>query len=206
MKLTQNTIAQFIPIIAMFVLLSQYQGCVEFSHTILGKITAAFLILFYTTIDKVLGLFVCALIILFYQMDCRENMLNIESFDTIEEEEDEEEDELEYNETKPAKSCNACGVKGIETFENYESSDNNVVENGPVHDEFRKEHCQKGVLKHKDMNVRDEMAQHVYPELKFKNEYCNACSPTCQFSIVESKLKTETKLLPKFSKENLNIM
>ena len=89
MKLTQNTIAQFIPIIAMFVLLSQYQGCVEFSHTILGKITAAFLILFYTTIDKVLGLFVCALIILFYQMDCRENMLNIESFDTIEEEDDE---------------------------------------------------------------------------------------------------------------------
>jgi len=205
MKLT-NTVAQFIPIVVIFLLLSQYQGCVKFSHTILGKIMAAFVILFYTSIDKVLGLFVCALIILFYQMDCRENMLNIESFDTIEEEEDEEEDELEYNETKPAKSCNACGVKGIETFENYDSSNEKVVDNGAAQDEFRREHCQKGVLKHKDMNVRDEMAQHVYPELKFKNDYCNACSPTCKFSIVESKLKTETKLLPKFSKENLNIM
>lgn len=205
MKLT-NTVAQFIPIVVIFLLLSQYQGCVKFSHTILGKIMAAFVILFYTTIDKVLGLFVCALIILFYQMDCRENMLNIESFDTIEEEDADEEDELEYNETKSAKSCDACGVKNIETFENYYSSENTVIENGPAQDEFRREHCQKGVLKHKDMNVRDEMAQHVYPELKFQNDYCNACSPTCKFSIVESKLKTETKLLPKFSKENLNIM
>ena len=205
MKLT-NTVAQFIPIVVIFLLLSQYQGCVKFSHTILGKIMAAFVILFYTTMDKVLGLFVCALIILFYQMDCRENMLNIESFDTIEEGEDEEEDELEYNETKPAKSCNACGVKNIETFENYESSNEKVVDNGAVQDEFRKEHCQKGVLKHKDMDVKNEMAQHVYPELKFQNDYCNACSPTCKFSIVESKLKTETQLLPKVSKENLTIM
>mgnify|MGYP003685686577 FL=1 len=205
MKLT-NTVAQFIPIVVIFLLLSQYQGCVKFSHTILGKIMAAFVILFYTTMDKVLGLFVCALIILFYQMDCRENMLNIESFDTIEEEEEEKEDELEYNETKPAKSCNACGVKNIETFENYESSNEKVVDNGAVQDEFRKEHCQKGVLKHKDMDVKNEMAQHVYPELKFQNDYCNACSPTCKFSIVESKLKTETQLLPKVSKENLTIM
>ena len=206
MKLT-NTVAQFIPIVVIFLLLSQYQGCVKFSHTILGKIMAAFVILFYTTIDKVLGLFVCALIILFYQMDCRENMLNIESFDTIEEENDEdEEDELEYNETKPAKSCDACGVKNIETFENYESSNEKVVDNGAVQDEFRREHCQNGVLKHKDMNVKNEMAQHVYPELKFQNDYCNACSPTCNFSIIESKLKTENKLLPKVSKENLTIL
>ena len=50
------------------------------------------------------------------------------------------------------------------------------------------------------MNVKNEMAQHVYPELKFQNDYCNACSPTCNFSIIESKLKTENKLLPNFSK------
>jgi hypothetical protein len=128
MKLTQNTIAQFIPMVALFFLLSQYRGCVELSHTILGKLLAVFIILFYTTIDKVLGLFVCALVILFYQMDCRENLLNIESFDTIEEQEEEgEEAELEYNETKPAKSCDSCGVKNVETFENYEADNNNVV-------------------------------------------------------------------------------
>ena len=58
MKLTQNTIAQFIPMVALFFLLSQYRGCVELSHTILGKLLAVFIIIFYTTIDKV-SRFVC---------------------------------------------------------------------------------------------------------------------------------------------------
>ena len=196
----KNTVAQFIPMITIFLLLSQYRCCVEFSHTILGKILSAFIVLFYTSIDKVLGLFVCALVILFYQMDCIENMLNIESFDTIEKDEDSEEnDNLDYIETKPPKSCDSCGVKNVETFENY-NNEPQFIENKPIQDQFRKEHCVKGVLKHKDMNVKNEMAQHIYPELKFHNDYCNACSPTCQFSIIESKLKTENKLLPTYSK------
>jgi hypothetical protein len=201
MNRIKNTIAQFIPILAIFIILSQYQLCVEFSHTILGKIVIASLVLFYTSIDKVLGLFVCALVILFYQMDCVENMLNIEPFDTIEKEEIEEEFDPEYVKIKPAKSCGCAGaVKDIETFENYEHDEEQVIQDVKVQDEFRREHCKKGMLTHKDMNVKNEMAQHVYPELQFKKEYCNACSPTCQFSIIESKLKTEIKLLPQSSK------
>lgn len=199
MNRIKNTIAQFIPIIAIFIILSQYQICVEFSHTILGKIFAAFLVLFYTSIDKVLGLFVCALVILFYQMDCVENMLNIESFDTIEKEEVEEDIEHDYVKIKPAKSC-GCPVKDIENFENYGNDEDTFVQDEKVQDEFRREHCKKGALTHKDMNVKHEMAQHVYPELKFKKDFCNACSPTCKFSIIESKLKTELKLLPQSSK------
>lgn len=199
MKNIKNTIAQFIPIITIFIMLSQYNICVEFSHTILGKIIVASLILFYTSIDKVLGLFVCALVILFYQMDCVENMLNIESFDTIEPDEVEEIPEQDFLKTKPAKSC-GCPIKDIETFENYENDEETFVQDANVQDEFRREHCVKGVLKHKDMDVKNEVAQHVYPELKFKKDYCNACSPACQFSIVETKLKTELKLAPKTTK------
>jgi hypothetical protein len=199
MNRIKNTIAQFIPIISIFIILSQYRLCVEFSRTILGKIFVAFLVLFYTSIDKVIGLFVCALVILFYQMDCVENVLNIETFDTIEKEEIEEEIDPEYVKTKTAKSC-GCEVKDIETFENYENEEDTFIQDEKVQDEFRREHCKKGVLKHKDMNVKNEMTQHVYPELKFKKEYCNACSPTCQFSIIESKLKTEIKLAPQSSK------
>jgi hypothetical protein len=195
----KNTIAQFIPIIAIFIILSQYRICVEFSHTILGKILAACLVLFYTSIDKVLGLFVCALVILFYQMDCVENMLNVESFDTIEKEEEEEEVEQEYMKIRPAKSC-GCVVQDVETFVNYETDAETFLQDGKVQDEFIREHCKKGALTHKDMNVKNEMAQHVYPELKFKKDYCNVCTPTCQFSIIESKLKTELKLLPQSSK------
>jgi hypothetical protein len=200
MKYVKNTVAQFIPILAIFLLLSQYRGCVRFSHTILGKVVAALIILFYTSIDKVLGLFVCMLVILFYQSDCVENMLNIESFDTIEKEEEDSEKDLEYVETKPAKSCDSCGVKDVETFENYDNNNQDFEPNNEVQDEFRREHCKNGKLKHKDMNVKSEMAQHIYPELKFHKDYCNVCSPTCQFSIIESKLKTENKLLPVFSK------
>jgi len=200
MKYVKNTVAQFIPILAIFLLLSQYRGCVRFSHTILGKVVAALIVLFYTSIDKVLGLFVCMLVILFYQSDCVENMLNIESFDTIEKEEEDSEKDLEYVETKPAKSCDSCGVKDVETFENYDNNNQDFEPNSEVQDEFRREHCKNGKLKHKDMNVKSEMAQHIYPELKFNKDYCNVCSPTCQFSIIESKLKTENKLLPVFSK------
>ena len=133
-------------------------------------------------------------------MDCVENMLNIEPFDTIEKEEVEIEENLEYAETKPAKSCDSCGVKNVETFENYDNNNDVFEANREVQDQFRKEHCVKGVLKHKDIDVKNEMTQHIYPELKFHKDYCNACSPTCQFSIIESKLKTEDKLLPIFSK------
>ena len=195
----KNTLAQFIPIIAIFIILSQYRYCAEFSRTILGKILVAGLVLFYTSIDKFLGLFVCALVILFYQTDCLENTLNIEAFDTIEKEEEEGIIEHEYVKIKQAKSC-GCPIKDIETFENYENETDTFVENEKVQNEFRREHCENGVLKHKGMNVKDTMAQHIYPEINFKNDYCNACSPTCKFSIIESKLKTELKLLPKFSK------
>ena len=78
-----NTIAQFIPIVVIYLLLSQYKGCILFSHTIFGKILAVSLILFYVSIDKIIGLFVCALIILFYQMDCVDFVLNNEAFNDI---------------------------------------------------------------------------------------------------------------------------
>lgn len=200
MKSIINTTAQFIPIITIFILLTQYNDCVSFSHTILGKVVALSIVLFYTRIDKILGLFVSSLLILFYQTDCSDNMLNIESFDNIENEEDKEEIDPEFAETKSAKSCGSCTVKDIETFENVNADDEVYIQAKHGDTEFRKEHCVNGQLKHKDMNVKNEMAHHIYPELKFKNDYCNACSPTCQYSIIETKINTENKLLPILSK------
>ena len=192
MNSIQNTIAQFVPIIIVYLLLSRYLGCVWFSHSILGKIMASILILFYTSIDKALGLFVCALIILFYQLDSVENMLNAEGFDP--------EITDEYTEINKKKSpCNSCGDTK-ESYVNIEETDGVVRLNNHSQNEFREQHCINGLLKHKDMNVKSEMTEHVYPELKFKNEYCNACSSTCNFSIIESKLLDEDKLLSKFSK------
>ena len=73
------TIAQFIPIIIIFLLFSSFRKVVQFSHTILGKLFAIGIIMFYTYLDVVLGVFSCALIIFFYQSDIVENMLNMDT-------------------------------------------------------------------------------------------------------------------------------
>lgn len=197
-----NTIAQFIPIVVIYLLLSQYKGCVLFSHTIFGKLLAVSLILFYVSIDKIIGLFVCALIILFYQMDCVDFVLNNEAFNDIQgqtEEELKEEKKLptpEYKETKTAKPSNK---EDIETFENYNTtygSDETFNVNETVQNTFREQNCKKGILKYKNMSVNNEMASHVFPEVTFKDEHCNVCNPTCKFSIIEAKFKAEKKIKP----------
>jgi hypothetical protein len=71
-------IAQFIPIVVLFLLLRYSRSFVEFSFTVLGKLAAIFIILFYTNIDILVGICVCGLVVLYYQSDYVENMLNIE--------------------------------------------------------------------------------------------------------------------------------
>jgi hypothetical protein len=46
------------------------------------------------------------------------------------------------------------------------------------------------------MEVKNDMAEHIFSELKFKNGTCNPCSKTCDFSIIESRIKTEDELKP----------
>ena len=70
-------IIQFIPIIMIFMLLKFSKQFVSFSFTILGKLLAITMIIFYSSIDIIIGLFVCCLFILYYQSDYVENMLNL---------------------------------------------------------------------------------------------------------------------------------
>lgn len=196
----KNTIAQFIPIVVIYALLSQYKGCILFSHTIMGKILAIMIILFYTLIDKTIGLFACALIILFYQMDCNESVLNKEAFHDLDGKtietliHDKELPTPEFKETKPAKSTNKEKIEAFENYNDmYNNSDTHIVDE-PTQNAFREENCKKGVLKYKNMDVNNEMAHHVFPEISFKDEYCNVCKPTCKFSIIEAKFRSEKKV------------
>lgn len=198
----KNTIAQFIPIVAIYALLSQYNGCISFSHTIIGKLIAILVILFYTSIDKMIGLFVCSLILLFYQMDCVERSLNKEAFHdingkTIEQIMEEKQlPDPDFKETKPAKSNKK---DKLETFENYQdtySNQNMEVEDVNAIQSFKEHSCKNGKLQYKGMDVNNEMTSHVFPEITFKDDYCNVCSPTCKFSIIEAKLRSEKKVKP----------
>jgi len=74
---TLNFCISLIPIIIFYLLLAYTKGAITFSNTILGKLIALLLIAFYANIDAVLGLFVCVLIIFYYQSDFVEGMLNM---------------------------------------------------------------------------------------------------------------------------------
>jgi hypothetical protein len=75
---TVEIVAQFIPILILFLLLKYSNDFIKFSFTILGKLVAIFIIIFYAKIDITVGLCVCGLVILYYQSDYVENMLNID--------------------------------------------------------------------------------------------------------------------------------
>jgi hypothetical protein len=46
----------------------------------------------------------------------------------------------------------------------------------------------------KDVNVKYEMTEHVFPEVRFRRGFCNPCLKDCDFSIIEQKLATEDKI------------
>jgi hypothetical protein len=67
-------------------------------------------------------------------------------------------------------------------------------------DTFIRDKCLNGVLMHKGFPVKSEMADHVYSEIQFNTPArCNPCDQTCDYSIVEAKIDTETELCPRSS-------
>lgn len=70
-------IADFIPIIIIYLLICVPGKVVPISHTYLGRFIAVSLIVFYAKMDVVLGLVVCVAIIYYYQMEEYEYMLNM---------------------------------------------------------------------------------------------------------------------------------
>jgi hypothetical protein len=67
---------------------------------------------------------------------------------------------------------------------------------------FREHNCKNGELIHKNMPVKTEMAEHVFPELEFKSKPCNPCSDSCDFSIIEERMSHEEDLVaPKNSND-----
>jgi hypothetical protein len=175
-------VAQFIPIVLLFLLLAHARSLARFSHTILGKVAAVLIILFYTYVDVLAGVLACAIVLLYYQTDFVENMLNMEADELMDTHEILDD---YYIETKTKTG------DGKEDMVDYVREDP-TIDTSLVMDTFRAEHCENGVLKHKGMRVKTDMAQHIFPELKFgTGTDCDPCAKSCIFSVIESKLKTE---------------
>jgi hypothetical protein len=67
---------------------------------------------------------------------------------------------------------------------------------------FKKQNCKNGQLKYKNILVKNEMAPHIFSELNYTNGPCNPCAESCNYSIIEEKMKTEEELVkPKNSND-----
>ena len=55
-------------------------------------------------------------------------------------------------------------------------------------EKFREEHYNGKVLD-LNMDVKDDMADHVFAEIKFEKEKCNVCDEGCSFGIVKHAYK-----------------
>lgn len=179
-------LVEFIPIILIFLLVSYTPHFIHISNSILGRSIAVLIILFYTYIDTTYGLLACAMTILFYQSDVVENMLNqydyIENFEAI----------LEFEQSKniSPKEVNVTAEPALSYISQYETPSTNKNLSESAKTEFRKIHCEKGHLVNKGQVVKADTAEHIFPEIEFRNEKCNICDPTCNFSIIEKQLNT----------------
>ncbi len=189
---------QFIPIIMiLFYSVYRYKFS-KLSHSILGKLFAIALILYYTRIHFVYGTICCFVVILYYQM------AEVEGFAMFKDDKPTDaKPQVEKNQPQ-AKVATNVPLESFETLSPPTLADPIIMIDhfNAVKDEFIKEKCKNGVLMYKDMPVKTEMSDHIYSEIKFNSKSkCNPCDRTCDYNIVEAKLKTETALIPKFSKD-----
>ena len=160
--------ADFILILIICLFAFLPERMIPFSNTALGRLLAVATIVYYTKLDKMVGLLFCLVAIYFYQQDEFDYMLNLSE-----------------------------GFLWDMTLSPY---DNNVYsqfnqELLKRQSDFRANHCVAGNLMNKGVAVQSDMTEHIFPEVQFDDAPCNPCNPTCRFSILSEKLKTEDELM-----------
>jgi len=163
-------ISELIVVLVILLFASYPKQFVPFSHTSLGRFLAVTIIVFFTKKNAILGLLVCVAVIAYYQMDDYKYMLNVPEGFLW---------ELTYT------------PYSTEVYDNLYNQ---------LNGNFRREHCSAGKLMHKGLPVRAEMAEHVFPELKFGGSPCDPCNARCNFKILQNKLSTESALREQSSK------
>lgn len=200
-----------IPIIVIFALVCYPVEIAYLSQTSLGKFFCVTLILFYGLEDPIYGAFVCAMVVLYYQVGYLDHVLSIDRNRLLQE-------SMELMNSNLVNDIQTSAVTpqilqnlrshttrdaSVFMYEPYESSltkdEAVLLDKDPKAElkaEFKKENCRKGKL-----GVNNELAEHVaFPlsgnrisTIKFNDDFakCNPCDPYCGFSIVEEKLLVE---------------
>ena len=191
---------EFLPIIIIFSILAYPKTAIKFSHSILGRFIAVSIIIFYSSLDKYLGLFVCGLVIFYYQMDYVEGMVAAmnENFDNLVTSASSIDIPTAISDTKD--TLTTLLNNSYKQFTYYADLYKDHPITRPVNKQeetFKKENCDnEGNLIFKNSIINLEMIEYLFPEIKFSKNKCNPCDNNCQYSILEKKLITEEKIKP----------
>lgn len=91
----------FLPIVLFYLFLAYTKDAILFSNTPVGKLIAIGMIAYYTNVNVMYGVFVCLLILVYYQTDLVEDILHMEQSDFIESRLSEMNAEIQHNWGEP---------------------------------------------------------------------------------------------------------
>ena len=219
---TDEQIVEWVTIIVIILFAYFPSEMIYLSETSLGKLFFASIIIYYAMVDPVYGIIACAIVIVYYQLDLYHSLIAIHR-DTLLSENMMVMQDTIINDAISANSSMYSDVTGL--LEAYTSGDpsvygydsfSDITENyyekeflkgsrkSELLNNFRKEKCDKnGKLKINGTIVRPEMADHVFREIQFPNNFakCNPCDESCEFSIIEERINNEENLRPSSSKD-----
>jgi hypothetical protein len=107
-------LAEFIPLIVFYLLVSYSDEMIMFSHTTFGSFIVVGLILFYASIHYIYGILVCLFVIFYYQTDTVEGMMGYS----------------EWSDLAPNPNCSKtskCGEKLINLMQKEKEKEDNKV-------------------------------------------------------------------------------
>lgn len=168
MNLKIDCIYQLTPLLLVFLYLAHRDDFISISNTVLGKFIAIILIILYTTIDKYLGLFVCALIITYYYNGVLEGYVTLdkEQYPYKQSKEDDEEDEED-------------SIRGF-NFPKWITSFAGLSDT-----------VQRNIL---EQDVKEGMCNKQHKDPFTKQRTCEKDGKTCPLSISEKKLEAEKEV------------
>ena len=216
--MSDKKIAEWVVIITICLFVFFPHEMIYTSETSLGKLFFAVIVVYATTIDIIYGIAASCVVILYYQMDLHRSLVSLhrdtllkeymtKMQDSIDQESEEEPNQEEEFEPFVAGDSTVRSYRPVETPANwYENSLLGNEKNSELKDIFRKTNCDdNGRLMHKGVQVRPEMAEHVFREIQFDEgaaAKCNPCDTSCKYSVVEKRIIQEENMRPKTSEDD----
>ena len=161
------------------------------SNTILGKLIAISIIILFTSIHYLYGLFICLIVIFYYQSDYIHNIIQSENFQTIE-------PMIEQRNPTMTSSSISEDIVTTSSKQFIDINDAYDTKKLPIQSEsetiFRNQHCNADLeLVYKNQIIqKNDIIPTIFPEIEFvEKNNCNPCDPSCPFSIKTSLEKKE---------------